>query len=35
MGYGRMVLPGAIDAPFLRFYAETVGLLASREKADR
>ena len=24
-GYGRMVLPGAIDAPFLRFYAETVG----------
>ena len=24
-GYGRMVLPGELDAPFLRFYAETVG----------
>lgn len=24
-GYGRMVLPGDLDAPFLRFYAETVG----------
>jgi SAM-dependent methyltransferase len=24
-GYGRMVLPGQMDAPFRRFYAETVG----------
>lgn len=24
-GYGRMVLPGELDAPFLRFYAQTVG----------
>ncbi|MHB1084508.1 MAG: class I SAM-dependent methyltransferase [Thiobacillus sp.] len=24
-GYGRMVLPGKLDAPFHRFYAETVG----------
>jgi SAM-dependent methyltransferase len=24
-GYGRLVLPGAADAPFLRFYAETIG----------
>ena len=24
-GYGRMVLPVGMDAPFLRFYAETVG----------
>jgi SAM-dependent methyltransferase len=24
-GYGRMVLPGDLDAPFLRFYGETVG----------
>ncbi|HEY9145790.1 MAG TPA: class I SAM-dependent methyltransferase [Thiobacillus sp.] len=24
-GYGRMVLPGEMDAPFQRFYAETVG----------
>lgn len=24
-GYGRMVLPGELDAPFQRFYAETVG----------
>jgi len=24
-GYGRMVLPGGMDAPFRRFYAETVG----------
>jgi SAM-dependent methyltransferase len=24
-GYGRMALPGELDAPFLRFYAETVG----------
>ena len=24
-GYGRMVLPGGMDAPFQRFYAETVG----------
>ncbi len=24
-GYGRMALPGGMDAPFLRFYAETVG----------
>ncbi|MDO9465755.1 MAG: class I SAM-dependent methyltransferase [Thiobacillus sp.] len=24
-GYGRMELPGEMDAPFLRFYAETVG----------
>lgn len=24
-GYGRMVLPGEMDAPFLRFYSETVG----------
>ncbi len=24
-GYGRMVLPGEMDTPFLRFYSETVG----------
>ncbi|MFN3543985.1 MAG: class I SAM-dependent methyltransferase [Thiobacillus sp.] len=24
-GYGRMVLPGELDAPFLRFYSETIG----------
>jgi len=24
-GYGRMVLPGKMDAPFLHFYAETAG----------
>lgn len=24
-GYGRLVLPGALDAPLLRFYAETIG----------
>jgi SAM-dependent methyltransferase len=24
-GYGRMVLPGELDVPFLRFYSETVG----------
>ncbi len=32
-GYGRMVLPGAMDAPFLRFYAETVGPYWPPERA--
>lgn len=32
-GYGRMVLPGTLDAPFLRFYAETVGPYWPPERA--
>ncbi|MFO7543783.1 MAG: class I SAM-dependent methyltransferase [Thiobacillus sp.] len=32
-GYGRMVLPGEMDAPFLRFYAETVGPCWPPERA--
>ena len=32
-GYGRMVLPGEMDAPFLRFYAETVGPYWPPERA--
>lgn len=32
-GYGRMVLPGALDAPFRRFYAETVGPYWPPERA--
>jgi SAM-dependent methyltransferase len=32
-GYGRMVLPGDLDAPFLRFYAETVGPYWPPERA--
>jgi SAM-dependent methyltransferase len=32
-GYGRLVLPGAADAPFLRFYAETVGPYWPPERA--
>jgi len=32
-GYGRMVLPGKMDAPFLRFYAETVGPYWPPERA--
>ena len=32
-GYGRMVLPGAMDAPFLRFYADTVGPYWPPERA--
>ena len=32
-GYGRMVLPGDMDAPFLRFYAETVGPYWPPERA--
>ena len=32
-GYGRMVLPGKLDAPFLHFYAETVGPYWPPERA--
>ncbi len=32
-GYGRMVLPGELDASFLRFYAETVGPYWPPERA--
>lgn len=32
-GYGRMVLPGELDAPFQRFYAETVGPYWPPERA--
>ena len=32
-GYGRMVLPGEMDAPFQRFYAETVGPYWPSERA--
>lgn len=32
-GYGRMALPGGLDAPFLRFYAETVGPWWPAERA--
>jgi SAM-dependent methyltransferase len=32
-GYGRMVLPAEMDAPFLRFYAETVGPYWPPERA--
>lgn len=32
-GYGRMVLPGQMDAPFRRFYAETVGPYWPPERA--
>ena len=32
-GYGRLVLPGAADAPLLRFYAETVGPYWPPERA--
>ncbi|OJW76526.1 class I SAM-dependent methyltransferase [Thiobacillus sp. 65-1402] len=32
-GYGRMVLPGEMDAPFLRFYGETVGPYWPAERA--
>ena len=32
-GYGRMVLPGKMDAPFQRFYAETVGPYWPPERA--
>jgi SAM-dependent methyltransferase len=32
-GYGRMVLPGALDAPFQRFYDETVGPYWPPERA--
>lgn len=32
-GYGRMVLPGEMDAPFLRFYDETVGAYWPPERA--
>lgn len=32
-GYGRMVLPGEMDAPFRRFYAETVGPYWPPERA--
>ncbi len=32
-GYGRMVLPAALDAPFLRFYTETVGPYWPPERA--
>jgi SAM-dependent methyltransferase len=32
-GYGRMVLPGEMDAPLLRFYAETVGPYWPPERA--
>lgn len=32
-GYGRLVLPGAADAPFLRFYAETLGPYWPPERA--
>ncbi|MHB1187775.1 class I SAM-dependent methyltransferase [Thiobacillus sp.] len=32
-GYGRMVLPGELDAPFRRFYADTVGPYWPPERA--
>ncbi len=32
-GYGRMVLPGELDAPFQRFYSETVGPYWPPERA--
>jgi SAM-dependent methyltransferase len=32
-GYGRMILPGEMDAPFLRFYADTVGPFWPPERA--
>jgi SAM-dependent methyltransferase len=32
-GYGRMVLPGEMDTPFLRFYADTVGPYWPPERA--
>ena len=32
-GYGRMVLPGDMDAPFRRFYGETVGPFWPPERA--
>jgi SAM-dependent methyltransferase len=32
-GYGRLVLPGQMDAPFQRFYAETVGPYWPPERA--
>ena len=32
-GYGRMVLPGEMDAPFRRFYGETVGPYWPPERA--
>jgi SAM-dependent methyltransferase len=32
-GYGRMVLPGELDAPFQRFYANTVGPYWPPERA--
>jgi SAM-dependent methyltransferase len=32
-GYGRMVLPGEMDAPFLHFYSETVGPYWPPERA--
>lgn len=32
-GYGRMVLPGDLDAPFQRFYSETVGPYWPPERA--
>jgi len=32
-GYGRMVLPGDMDAPFRRFYGETVGPYWPPERA--
>ena len=32
-GYGRMLLPGEMDAPFQRFYAETVGPYWPAERA--
>jgi SAM-dependent methyltransferase len=32
-GYGRMVLPEEMDAPFQRFYADTVGPYWPRERA--
>lgn len=32
-GYGRMVLPGKMDTPFQRFYAETVGPYWPPERA--
>jgi SAM-dependent methyltransferase len=32
-GYGRMVLPGEMDTPFQRFYAETVGPYWPPERA--
>lgn len=32
-GYGRMVLPGELDSPLLRFYADTVGPFWPPERA--